>query len=581
MGIRGRLFVVSVLLIGLVGAVSALFLEGRLHGWILDRVEQELTRHARVVKAALEGAQVGSIDAFADTIGQAIDARVTIIDEAGTVLGESTSDALSGIDKHHLRPEILEATQNGVGTARRLSDTTGAEMLYVAVPFTRPETKGWVRVATPLSEVEGMMWRLRLTLSVTAIVGLIAAIFMSGLASHLMSRTLRELVGRAHALAAGLGSQSTLPNDDLGGLAGSINRLAGELERSVERMAAERDQFQSVLDGLSEAVIALDDQQRITLVNRATLTLLDLDAEPVGRTLIETVRVAALADLAGRARLTEVSTAEFDLPGVTLRRVLARATPLGSSSSTVLVLHDVTEMRRLESMRRDFVANVSHELRTPVSIIRANAETLLDGALDDRVKAREFVDAMLRHSDRLARLIADLLDLSRIEAGRFPIKATRIRAQAALKKSIELVERSAREKGLSISLSASDELSLHTDPRALDQVLANLLDNAVKYTPAGGRIDVRAMKQGSRIRLEVADDGHGIEVRHRERVFERFYRVDPGRSRDVGGTGLGLSIVKHLVEVMGGEVGLEPAAPHGSIFWFTVDEAHDERRDAA
>lgn len=597
MGIRTKLFLVSVVLIGLVGLVSGVFLEGRLHGWILDRVQHELTRHARTVRVTVEGlpqlAGVHDADALADAVGAAIDARVTIIDDTGKVLGDSSVDeaALVNTEDHGSRPEIVAARQVGLGTARRRSATTGDEMLYVAVPFQRAERRGHVRVAMPLAEVDVVMWKLRVTLVVSALLGLAAAVLMSGLASHLMSRTLRELVERAHALAAGLSPRSSslapTSSDELGGLAGSINRMAQDLERSVNSMAEERDRFQKVLDGLSEAVIALDAQQKITLVNRATVEMLGLGDSPVGHTLMETVRIAALGDLVTKVRGGQGSTAEFDLPsksGEAPRRVLARATLLSDTDGAVLVLHDVTEIRRLESVRRDFVANVSHELRTPVSIIRANAETLLDGALDDRVRSREFVDAMLRHSDRLARLIADLLDLSRIEAGRFPIKPTRIRTGAALKRSVDLVERSARSKGLSIEIRADDDFAVQADPRALDQVVANLLDNAVKYTPAGGHIVVRARSEGrEHVRFEVADDGPGIEARHRERVFERFYRVDPGRSRDVGGTGLGLSIVKHLVEVMGGDVGLEQATPHGSIFWFTLPCARGEAlaQDAA
>ncbi len=595
MSVRAKLFLVSVVLIGAVGAVSGLYLEVKLHGWILDRVEQELERHARTVRVAVEGLPqlqgVPSTDALADAIGEAIGARVTVVDDAGHVLGDSrlAPSAIAVAEDHRQRPEIRDALQDGVGTAMRQSTTTGVQMLYVAVPYARAESRGVVRVAMPLSDVETMMWRLRLTLVFTALLGLVAALVMSGLASHLMSRTLRSLVDRAHALSSGVTprSPSLVPatTDELGGLQGSLNRMASELERSVNSMAHERDRFQNVLDGLSEAVIALDGDQKITLVNRATVAMLGLDAPPMGRPLLETARIPALGELAAKLQAGEPGETEFDLPsapGEPVRRVLARATVL--SAGAVIVLHDVTEIRRLESVRRDFVANVSHELRTPVSIIRANAETLLDGALEDRGRSREFVDAMLRHADRLARLIADLLDLSRIEAGRFPIKSTRIRTAAALRRAIDLVERSAREKGLDIELIASTELALYADPRALDQVVANLLDNAVKYTPAGGHIVVRAMAiDGQQVRVEIADDGPGIEARHRERVFERFYRVDPGRSRDVGGTGLGLSIVKHLVEVMGGDVGLDPAAPHGSIFWFTLpaSEVEQQPRDAA
>jgi two-component system phosphate regulon sensor histidine kinase PhoR len=237
-----------------------------------------------------------------------------------------------------------------------------------------------------------------------------------------------------------------------------------------------------------------------------------------------------------------------------------------------LVLHDVTEMRRLEAVRRDFVANVSHELRTPVSVIRANAETLLDGALEDEKRARTFLDALVRNADRLSRILADLLDLSRLEAGRYALDLEPIALSPAVEKVVELVETRAKEKSIAVAIDVAPELAAHADARAFEQVLLNLIDNAVKYTPASGHILVSARRVEELIRVEVTDDGPGIEPRHRARLFERFYRVDPGRSRDVGGTGLGLAIVKHLVESMGGRVGMEPAAgaPHGSTFWVTL-----------
>jgi two-component system phosphate regulon sensor histidine kinase PhoR len=249
---------------------------------------------------------------------------------------------------------------------------------------------------------------------------------------------------------------------------------------------------------------------------------------------------------------------------------MARVTRPRSGTGVVMVLHDVTEIRKLEGMKRDFVANVSHELRTPVAIIRANAETLLDGALDDKTRGRDFVEAMLRHADRLSGLISDLLDLSRIEAGRYGVKLQPVRVRAALQRVVELADRHVRDKGHAVSIDAPDALWVEADPRALEQIFTNLVDNAIKYTPPGGRLLLRAAPSARGVRVEVEDDGPGIEPRHRDRIFERFYRVDPGRSRDVGGTGLGLSIVKHLAEAMGGAVGVDAAPVRGSLFWLEL-----------
>jgi two-component system phosphate regulon sensor histidine kinase PhoR len=258
-------------------------------------------------------------------------------------------------------------------------------------------------------------------------------------------------------------------------------------------------------------------------------------------------------------------TGEVQMPaGV---RLVAQVAPTRTGDGAILLVQDVTSMRRLETIRRDFVANVSHELRTPVSIIRANAETLLSGALDDPRFARKMVDAVHRNAERLSRILADLLDLSRLEAGQYRIDLSRVAVPAAIEQALGSVETAAAAKQISISTDVPAGLAAEADAKALDQILVNLIDNAVKYTPAGGHVWVAAWSLGDRVRIEVRDDGAGIAPKDRERIFERFYRVDPGRSREMGGTGLGLSIVKHLVESLQGAIGVDPNRPDGSVFW--------------
>jgi len=556
-GVRGKLFLISVVLIVSVGSVSALYLESRLRSFATGRMERELNAQASMAAIALSAVTrtATAADPALDRLATGLAARLRWFDGAGRLIADSQA-SLGEVEASEVRllsPEVLRGAERQI--AVQTSDGRG----------------GTLEASAPLHDVDEVVAALRLLTLVTGSLGLIAAIVMTGLASYFMSRTLRALMERAQAIAGD--RRTSPPLDEISGLAGSIDQMATRLEGSVRVMADEKNRFETVLDALSEAVIALDATGRITLVNRATLTLLNLETPPTGQTLLETVRIAELGDLVQRMQSLERTSVEFDLPRNPQQRVLARATRPRSGGGMVIVLHDVSEVRRLELVRRDFVANVSHELRTPVTIIRANAETLLDGALEDQKKSREFVEAMMRHADRLTRLVTDLLDLSRIEAGRYPIKPQRLRLKPALKRSVDLVERPAREKGLSLTLELDEALSAQGDPRAFDQVVGNLLDNAVKYTPAGGQIEVRAKAVAEGIHIEVSDDGPGIEARHRDRIFERFYRVDPGRSRDVGGTGLGLSIVKHLVEAMDGTVGLEPREPHGSMFWFVLPAA--------
>ncbi len=357
---------------------------------------------------------------------------------------------------------------------------------------------------------------------------------------------------------------------------GEVQALA-DRKRALERggartgaaLARERALLAAVLDTMRQGVVAIDAERRITLINDAARALLGLDHAAIGEPLLDHVRLPGIVELlppAPDAPPVELQTAA----GV---RIEARADRLSTGDGCILLLEDVTAVRRLETIRRDFVANVSHELRTPVSIIRANAETLLAGAIDDPKMGPKLIDGLHRNSERLARILTDLLDLSRLEAGHYRIEASTVALAAATREAVQTINGAIAAKRLGIAIEIPAELAVSADVSALEHVLVNLIDNAVKYTPAGGHVRVSARREGDRVRIEIRDDGPGISERNRERVFERFYRVDPGRSRDIGGTGLGLSIVKHLVESMGGQVGVEANEPQGSTFWFDLPAA--------
>lgn len=569
LSVRGKVFLVSLLLALAFLLGSGLYLEGQIRGWATARAEAELLAHARVAHVAL--VQGGAdLDAIADRLGEASGARVTVIGREGQVLGDSeiAASELTKIGGHADRPEVRDAAEKGEGRSSRYSETLGTDMIYVAVPFEGRGLSGVVRVARPLEEMDAAVQRLRIALALAGVLSLVGAVTLSGLASHYLARTLRGLVQDARRAADGEEKRPPPDNqDELRGLAGSLNRMAAELESTVATLAAERSRFEAVLESMDEGVIAVDEQRQLTMINRAAIGLLSLSIEQSGSTLAERIPIPALHDLVQQALAGHPERREFETRTNPPRQVLAYASPLRNQQGAVVVMHDVTEIRRLERIRRDFVANVSHELRTPVSIIRANAETLLDGAIEKPEVARRFLDAQLRNADRLAALVADLLEISRIEAGTYEISPDVLAIAPVVEHTIDNVEQLAQEKNITITSEVPEDMSAWADEQALEQVLLNLVDNAVKYTPAGGKIVVRAHERGEMIRIEVEDNGPGIEPRHRARVFERFYRVDKGRSREVGGTGLGLAIVKHLAEAMDGQVGVEPAHPHGSIFW--------------
>jgi len=565
LGLRGNLFVVALALTLAVLIPGGLYLQHELRVTTGDRIERDLERDLEAARALFETAPApdpAAIDALADRLGHALGCRVTVIATDGRVIGDSSVAfaALPEVENHGDRPEVIEALAHGHGHAGRRSRTIQADLLYLAMPFRGAGLSGVVRVAQPLLEIQQALARLRWLLLIAGVISVAVGVALSAAAAHFMSRTMRDLVDSAHALAGGVAQP--------GPLAGSLKRLAQEIERTVAALASERARSAAVLEGMSEGVIALDQGSRVTLMNRAAHGLLGSGDDAVGRPLLELVRVPALDELvrAGKPR-----TAEMEL-AVTRRRVLARLAPQPGTGA-ILVLHDVTELHRLETVRRDFVANASHELRTPVSVISANAETLAGGALTDAAAAPVLIDAIHRNAARLTSLITDLLDLSRLEAGRFRVDLESVALGPAAARALEAVERLAERRRTSISIEVPDGLAVAADASGLHQVMVNLLSNAISHTPEGTGVVVSGAADAGRVRLEVRDDGPGIPPAHRQRIFERFYRIDPGRSREMGGTGLGLSIVKHLVETMGGSIGVGPNRPRGSIFWVELAAA--------
>ncbi len=405
--------------------------------------------------------------------------------------------------------------------------------------------------------------------AVTAAVGAFVIALASGLlAIESLRRSLRQLATSTRDVVRDSSRRvpavEANPDDEARQLAEWVNYLAEDAERSHTALARERALLSALADGTTQGVVAVDDDHKIELLNDAAREMLGVTSSPVGEPLIEFVRVPQLFEL-----LEADATASAEVQVANNRRAIIKVAQKWGSEGRVLLLEDVTTVRRLENVRRDFIANVSHELRTPVAVIRANAETLLSGAKDDPVMGPRLMDGLHRNAERLARILADLLDLSRLDAGQYRLEINHVPLPAAVDQSMTAIETNAQARGVKVNI-AVGELAVKADPKALDQILVNLIDNAVKYTRPEGNVWVEAKPDEGGVRIEVRDDGPGIADKHRERVFERFYRADPSRSREAGGTGLGLSIVKHLVESMDGEVGVEPNQPHGSIFWLRL-----------
>ncbi len=372
----------------------------------------------------------------------------------------------------------------------------------------------------------------------------------------------------------------TPPDALLDELASTYRRLTRDLLRVDSSLAEEHARFQAVMNGIDAGVFAVDGENRLTLTNTAFLELFGIQGSPIGRDFRDLLPLPALHDAVAEAQKGRLVRVELTPTEPRRRTLVANASPQETGAGAAVVVRDVTSVRHLERVRRDFVANISHELRTPVSVIQTSAETLLDGALDDRAVARDFVLRIERHAARLTHIIAGLLDLARLEAGQQSLAKESVGVRASAERALDLVQVTARDKRLSVTLSIDADLTVHADQKGVDQIVSNLVENAVKYSEPDGIIAIHAEPDQGSVRISVADDGPGIAPEHRERVFERFYRVDKGRSRETGGTGLGLAIVKNLTLAMGGTVGVEPREPHGSVFWVRLPAGRDNAHAA-
>lgn len=582
-GIRSKLFLVSFALIAASVIAADAYLTRALDEERTEHIREDLLvrldlieREASSLVAGLE--QGGAWDALADELGSRARARVTLIRRDGLVLGDSElgGASLRAVEDHAGRPEITEALEQGSGVSTRWSNTVHRRMMYAAVPFRQGgRVAGIARLAIPLTEVDEAIGRLRQLVLLGSVLALGLAALMSSLVAHWISRTVRGLTAAAKRMASGDLAARThaAGRDELAELGRALDQLAGSLSGTLGELRAERDLLDRVLRSMQEGVLLLDGSGHVALANPALRELLLLPPDLAGRSPLELVRNAELVEALERARASaEPVAAELEITGLKPRRLLVRAVGLTDGSCGVLaVFVDVTDLRRLESLRRDFVANVSHELRTPIAAVLSAAETLQGGALRDPAAAARFVEIVLQDASRLRQLVDDLLELSRIESRELRLDLDPIDLGPFVHHVLSSFQDRAGARRIRLRVAIPDRLPPgRADRRALEQVLANLVDNALKYCTEGAEVTMRARVEAAAVRISVEDTGPGIETRHLARLFERFYRADAGRSRGLGGTGLGLAIVKHLVEAMGGTVGVESRVGEGTCFSFTL-----------
>ncbi len=567
-----RLFAAyAVVLIATVLLIGVL-VDRRVHRLVTGEVEASLQEGCRLIAPFARSCLEGSADAAAvESLGAEAGFRVTLIRPDGTVLADSHADA-TRMDNHGNRPEVVEARGAAFGVEQRVSHTLGYRMLFVAMVLRQDQRElGLVRVAVPLARLDSQAASVRPPVVIGLAAGLALALVLALWLARSTLAPVTQLTRVAQEMREGMYAGRTPPprSDELGLLADTLHSLGQETAQRIARMSSEDARLRAVLSGMVEGVVAVDEDDRIAFCNEAARRLLDLAAADVeGRPIWEVARASKLQELLESARSRHAVQSRELVMGRAPRELVleahANAYQGGGSSGLVVVLHDVTELRRLERVRRDFVANVSHELKTPLTSIKGFVETLLSGALDETPNNVRFLERIDRNVDRLTHLVTDLLSLARIEAqevgAREPVDVSSV-LEEVLRRRRETIQ----QKGLVLECQASP-VTVLGDAEALTQVVDNLIDNAIRYTPAPGTIRVRIQASGAWCVLEVEDTGIGIPEKDRERVFERFYRVDKARSRKLGGTGLGLSIVKNIVQALGGTVRVESEVDKGSRF---------------
>ena len=550
---------------------QTLVAEARLAGELLSR---EATPPERETDA---GRLIAQYDPQADRLGELLDARVTFITQEGLVVGDSAESAagVATMENHAQRPEVVLARERGLGMSRRHSDTINVDMLYVAVPVTHPSI-AYVRVAVPLSSIRQQLISAVSATLIALNVALISALVIGWFVSSRIGQRVRAIAAVATRYRAGDLSPPTLEygDDELGTVARTLDDSVQVVGRQLAEQARDRSRMEAILAGMIEGVIVVDPQGHLQLVNDAARRMLKLDdGITLGRHYVEAIRHPAIAELVGAALAGKTpQSLELSPPRDTTRTIMARAAAAarGSDHGVVLVLHDITDLRRADQIRRDFVANVSHELRTPLTAIRGYVEALSDGDVTEE-NSRRFLDIIERHTDRMERLVKDLLRLARLDAGQETLEISacdsRNLINAVVTELSSALEQ--RHQHVDVVVGAGAE-SLRADPAKLHDVLRNLIANAITYSPERTAIRVETTREGSSVVVAVSDEGPGIPEESLPRVFERFYRVDKSRARDPGGTGLGLAIVKHLVELHNGEVKAENRPTGGARVLVTL-----------
>ena len=528
------------------------------------------------VEPLLQPLQAERIDRVCKDAGRLSATRFTVILPDGAVVGDSQENPVH-MDNHAGRPEIEAAMQDGSGQSMRYSRTLDRRLMYVAVAVTgQNRLEGVVRAAFPMTTLEGeiraVSWRMAGGgLLIAVLVGL-----LSLLAARRLSQPIEILRRGAEGFAGGeLTRKLPLPApEELAALAQAMNEMAARLHNRIEAVVRQKNELETVLSSMREGVVAIDAGERIMSVNPLAAAMFECDRKSLkGRSIQEMVRNLALQSFVAKAAASEEAL-EKDITFYRKAEIILniRSSPIvdaaGGRLGTLLVMTDVTRLRRLENMRRDFVANVSHEIKTPLTAIKGYVETLYNREVDTPEETQRFLGIITKHVNRLESIVEDLLSLSRIERDNFreALNLSTTRLGEVFQTAIQVCQKNAENRRIAIRIEQGEDLQATVDATLLEQAILNLLDNAIKYSEDGSRVEISADRRNGMTAIHIRDFGCGIAKRNLPRLFERFYRVDKARSRQLGGTGLGLAIVKHIVQAHEGEIKVDSKLGEGSTF---------------
>jgi two-component system, OmpR family, phosphate regulon sensor histidine kinase PhoR len=577
---RSKVFVSAVLAAAVSLLMMALLLSAQVRQRQRVLIGERLTREARLIAdllAAAPGLDGAALDREADRLARDSASRVTLIAQDGTVVGDSTQtvDQLRALENHGTRPEVIAARATGIGESQRYSSTIGTDMLYVAARADHPVVQ-FVRLALPLTEIDAQLAAIRNLTLVALGLAIPLALVAAWVLSAPLGRRVQSIARVAARYSAGDFSQHPYDYgaDELGIVARALDGSVQEIGRRLEELSRDRARMEAILTGMVEGVLVVDRQGRLQLVNRAAQLMLHVNESATGHHYLEVIRHPDItAQVASALQGQTVAARELALGRDATRTFVARTAPVAvtGSGGAVVVLHDITDLRRADQMRRDFVANVSHELRTPLTVVRGYVEALRDDPAD-RANEDRFLEIIWRQTAKMQQLVTDLLRLARLDAHQEPLE----RATCDVRHLFESVTADLRvaidEKRQRVTIDVPDDArQVPADPAKLHDIVRNLVENAVNYSPTDAEVHLRSSRQNGSFVVSVEDSGPGIPPDDLGRVFERFYRVDKSRSRP-GGTGLGLAIVKHLVELHGGRVSAANRPQRGAAFTVTLPE---------